>query len=332
MSESRPGDDGDATDATAADGSTTPSDTGPSTDPAVADGADRDLRERMAAAVAAVRREGRKVALLYAALDAALAAALANLAIRVGTGDVLPSTLALPAAVRSASGLAAVRTATVLTGAAFAVVLAGEYLVRVRRPLVERFEAANPAVSEALRTARDALDDAADTRMARRLYADVLDRLRGTSTAGLIDWRRVVATLAVVMAVSVVGVQVAVSDVSLPPLDGGPGDTGGGGPAGGVAGAGGGATDAGGGLRNGSEILGEPEDVSAGDDPLNATVDTQPGPGEERPSPPDAYDQSGYEGSTEIEGQRAGFADEEPPADADLIRDYTLAIRDENDE
>jgi hypothetical protein len=169
--------------------------------------------------------------------------------------------------------------------------------------------------------------------MARRLYADVLARLRETSTAGLVDWRRVAVTVVVVLAASVGGVQVAVSDVSLPPLDDRSGGDGAAGPGGGAGGGGGGgASDPADGLRDGSEILGDPEDVQAGEDPLNATVDTQPGPGDDRPSPPESYDQSGFGGGGSVEGQQAGFADEEPPADAELIRRYTLAVRGEDDE
>lgn len=287
-------------------------------------------RERMTRAVRAVRIEGYKAAVIYAVADAALAAVLASVAVRVlGTSLPVPETVPLgPLSGLTASGE--------ISGAALAALSAAlvvgclETLFRSRRPLVDQFEAANPEVRERLRTARDAAASGTETRMAARLYEETLEALQSTSSYRLVDVRRLAVTVLLVTLVGLAGVQAAVVDLSVSPLP---------------ESADGSAVDDTprsdsdraretpeyGGLENGSSVLGDEEDVEAGEDPLNASVEYQTGGGEQAGSPPDSYDQSGF-GADDVESQRAGYADEQVPEDADLIREYALAVSEQDDD
>jgi hypothetical protein len=190
--------------------------------------------------------------------------------------------------------------------------------LRVRRPLVEQFEAANPSVREALRTARDAVGDDADSEMARRLYGDVLDRLGGSSGLALVDGRRVGVTVVVAVLLSIATVQVAVADLAL--FDG-PAD----------------ATEEGPsepetnytGLRDGDSVLGDSEAVEAGDEELNASIDSTGGGqdvGDEQQFPSDGGPGTGTSGAG-VDSQQAGFAAPERVEDAELVREYNRRIR-----
>jgi hypothetical protein len=287
-------------------------------------------RERMARAVRAVRIEGYKAAVIYAVADAALAAVLASVTVRVlGTTLPVPETVPLgPLSGLTASGTISGAALAALTAAAAVVCL--ETLIRSRRPLVDQFEAANPEVRERLRTARDAAASGAETRMAARLYEETLEALRSTSSYRLVDVRRLAVTVLLVTLIGLAGVQAAVVDLSVSPLpesaDGSAVDD--------APGSGPDAvrdTPEYGGLEDGSSVLGEEEDVETGDDPLNASVEYQTGGGEQAGSPPDSYDQSGF-GDDDVESQRAGYADEQVPEDADLIREYALAVSEQDDD
>ncbi|ESP89134.1 DUF7502 family protein [Candidatus Halobonum tyrrellensis] len=273
--------------------------------------ADAAPAEDVAGALREIRREAYKVAAVYGAVDAALVALLVTLAVRLfdpawATGAVpvpgAPTRLPLPILAGVAAGVVAGCT---------------EVALRARRPVVEQFEAANPEVREMLRTARDAVDDGRDSRMARALYRDVLARLRETSSVGLVDLRRLSVTLFVVVVVSVAGIQAAVVDLSL----------------GGADPAAPGTDEAPDyeGLRDGDELLGDAENVSAGDDELEAEL----GGAGEGDAPPggsaSAYDSGGLP-SGDVEGQRAGFAAAERIEDAELIRDYTRQLANGTDQ
>jgi hypothetical protein len=278
-----------------------------------------DPRAHVEAAIRDVRREGYKAAAIYAVADASLAAVVAAAAVRFAGPGRLPEAVSLPLG----GDPATLTTAAVAAVLAWVVVGPPEFALRVRRPLVERFGAANPEMAEALRTARDAVEAGRDGPMARRLYADVLADLRGASSAGLVDATRVALTVVLVVGVGVAGVQVAVLGIDVAPLPA-DGDAG----AGAGPGTGAGANGTNGefdGLEDGSQVLGDPEDVTAGDNPQNATVDPVRAGGEEAGPPPSSYEESGF--SSAVEGQRAGYVDEERPEDADLIREYNLAIR-----
>jgi hypothetical protein len=291
---------------------------------------DVPLRQQMADALAEVRREGYKVAVIYAVVDAALVTLAVNLLLQVVTVGAVPETvrpLGPLSGVLSGSGLSwlagtPVGTSTLAGAVAGLLTFVVEFVLRVRRPLVEQFEAANPSIRESLRTARDTVEDGRETVMALALYRDVLDRLRDTSSLELVDTRRLVVTVAVLVAVSLASIQVAVVDLNLG-LDG---PDGGDGP------------DQSPtqrpyeGLRDGDAILGDAENVSAGDTELDADLQTQGGGESGNGSSAAAYDQSGFASSADVESQQAGFAPADQVEDAELIREYNLKIRDIEDD
>lgn len=276
-----------------------------------------------------IRREGWKVAVIYAVVDATLATLLVNLVATVTGIPGLPARLPLPDAVLSALRSAGVAPAEPTVAIGVVVGLAVGLLAfvvevawRVRRPIVEQFEAANPDLREALRTARDAVNREGRSTMALRLYEGVLDDLRAASSVGLIDLRRVALTVVVVAAVSIATIQLAVVDVSL--VGGGEAPE---------AGPDGGVDTEYGGLQDGSAILGEPEDVPEGEEELDTTIDTEgSGSGDGETDPAASYGDSGFDDSTAVESQRAGFSEREQLEDAELIREYNLRIREETDD
>lgn len=283
--------------------------------------------QRVREAIEEVRREGYKLAVVYAVIDAAAVALVVNLLLTVVTLDAIPAEVSVPGALVGLAervagrgfGVVRVATSTVVGVGLGLLVGVGEFTLRARRPAVELFERANPEVREALRTARDAVEDGAESAMAVRLYRDVLDRLRATSSVGLLDERRLAVPMVLLLLASVLTVQVAVVDLQL----GGGGVTGGGD---------GGVDDEFGGLQDGSEVLGDPEDVSAGDTEQNVSVGSSGSGSNEGGDSPASYDDGGFAGDQSVESQQAGFAPDEQIEDADLIREYNLAIREEDDE
>jgi len=292
--------------------------------------ADDEPRRRMKEALRAVRREGWKAALIHAVVDAAALFLVVNLLVVLVDPGWVPAGVSLPAAVTGPVGSAldmrlsdlAIPGSALLAGglAAFAFVVGVWW--RVRRSLVEQFEAVNPEVAEALRTARDAVADGEDSRMAARLYEDVLARLRESSGVALVDFRRVVVVVVLAIVVSLATVQVAVLDVEL--LAGGPA----------------GPTDAGGdenrtyrGLQDPDEVLGDPEDVQAGDENLTAQVESTGGQ-EELDEDREQYPTDGAGGGSggAVEGQQAGFASPDRVEDAELVREYNIRIRERTEE
>ena len=286
--------------------------------------------DQIRAALAEVRREARKAALVHAAVEGALVAVVANLFLALVTPAALAGSLPLPAVVFAALrrvpavGAVAPRTvgvAPLVAAGVGGVGFAAAFLLRLRRPSVERFEAANPPVREALRTARDAVADDrdADSEMARRLYADVIARLRAASTLELVDARRLTVTVVVVAVVAVAGVQVAIVNPDLGSVLGGGSDPGA-------------AVDRpdDDDLQDGDEILGDAEDIEAGDEIENVTL---PGTGdgtEEGPTAPGGGTGAGG-GAGEFDSQQAGFAGDERIEDAELVREYNLRIREFDD-
>ena len=274
-----------------------------------------------------VRREGRKVAAVYAVTDAALMLLVTNLVVTHLDPGILSGELRIPVALvgpvadalgRSAGPIevaASALLAVVVGVAAFTI----EYVVRVRWPLVEQFEAANPDLRVALRTARDAAGNGTETRMATRLYEDVLDRLRGASTARLLDGTRVAATMLAVVGLCLLTIQMAAVDFDLVGLDGsGPAGTDG--------------PDAAReyeGLQDGDSVLGDAEDVEAGDEELAAQVASSGGDREPDADRVGGYDSVGSVGSGDFESRQSGYAPAEEIENAALIREYNLQIRDE---
>jgi hypothetical protein len=277
--------------------------------------------DRMEAALRELRREGLKAAAVYAVVDAVAVFLVVNLLVSVLEPGWFPGQVPMPSAVAGRVGLTgATLPASALVGAGAGVLaFGGELADRARRSTVEQFEAANPRVAEALRTARDAVESGADSRMASRLYDDVLAGLRESSSLGLVDARRVGATLALVVVLSVLTVQAAVVDVTL-------------------AGTSPAADDADGaaaenytGLKDGDQVLGEPEAVTVGTESREARVESTGGGREvEGESFPDqAGGGVGDGGGSDIEGQQAGFTDPETVEEADLVREYNQRIRED---
>ncbi|WP_254838418.1 DUF7502 family protein [Natronomonas marina] len=264
--------------------------------------AEESSRERIERALEAVRREGLKAAAVYAVLDATAVFLAVNLLLATAAPAGLPD--------------------HVVTAAVAAVVaLVAELWFRTRRSLVEQFEAANPEVAGPLRTARDAVERGTDTRMAARLYEEVIERLRETSGVALVDSRRVAATAVVVVLLSAATVQVSIVGLSLFGTDE---DV----PEGEVE-PGGALTPENDGLRDGSEVLGDPDSVDRGDDETTAELETNEGDGpveEERSFPSDG---GGSTGGYDVESQQAGFEEGERLEDAELVRKYNVRIRED---
>ncbi len=285
---------------------------------------DATPRDRMRRAVRAVRREARKVAVVHATADATVATLAASLAVElVGVAALpaaVPRRLALPPAAVAAGLPPALDAAALVGAAAGLVVLVAGLAVRLRRPAVERFEAVNPPVAEALRTGRDALAAGREGPMADRLYESVTERLGETSSLGLLRLRRLAAALVLVGLLSTATVGTAAVDVGL-----GTGTTAGT-PDDGTRGPP--PEDRYTGLENPDEVLGEPEDVSAGSEPVNATVGTRAGTNGSASA--ERYATGGFASDAAVESQQAGFAEQERLEDAELIREYNLRIREES--
>ncbi|WP_276301667.1 DUF7502 family protein [Halorussus lipolyticus] len=276
------------------------------------------------AALAEIRRECRKATLVYASVDAACVLLAVDFAATVVGVPALEAEVGRAAF--SSAGLPSPDLGTVVAVVAGIGAFAGEFVLRSRRPAAEQFEAANPAVSEALRTARDAAEsDWGDgtgrpNPMTRALYADVLAKLRETSSVGLLNATRLAATVAVALALSLATVQTAVVGVDL-----GLGSS--------EAGAG---PDAGGptdrpltnqtaDLKSGDEILGDPTDVTAGSENLSAAVSASPGGEGDRDW---NYENSdGDSGDEEVDAQRAGFSSPDRVEDAALVQRYAHRLQ-----
>ncbi|WP_135828778.1 DUF7502 family protein [Halorussus halobius] len=270
-------------------------------------------------ALAEVRREQYKVAVVHASLEAACLALAVNLLAGVVGVPALDAPV-LPSAFES-SGVPAPDVGTAVALLAGVAAFAAGVGLRARRPAVESFEAANPEVAEALRTARDAVGDDRANPMALALYDDVLDRLRGTSSVRLVDRRRLVASVAVAFALGLASVQTAVVGVDLagPPSDaavGGTGDS-----EADRAALENGSTPT---LRDGDELLGEPSEVDAGSENLTASVGSSPG-GEGDEARNYDSDGSGSDGGA-VAPERAGFDSPERVEDADLVARYAREL------
>lgn len=276
-----------------------------------------DQRETIQQAIREIRHEGYKAAGLHAVVDAVAVFLLVNLGVLVFGVSLEP--------------VGPLDGSTVLAAGIGLLAFAVEFRLRVYFYTVEQFEAANPEVSEALRTARDAAEDADLSPMARRLYDDVITKLQRTSAAGFVDTRWLGGSVVVTLLVSVLTIQAAVAGITLTPAAGPPSnDTGNGtGPAGGPVSS----TDNGDSrLQDGDSVLGEPKDVDQGTDDLAANISA--GRGGEEGDEEHSYDDSGFVADSDpVAAQRAGFDAERNLGDADLVREYNLRLnaRDSDD-
>lgn len=263
-----------------------------------------DVVETMRRAVAAVRHEWHKAAAVTAVLDGTLVALLASLLLTLsGVEAVSPAAIAVVVGVLGA-------------GASLG--------YRLDKPAVERFETVNPAVHEALRTARDAIEDEQTSTMARALYADVIDRLQTTSSLGLLRLPRVAARFGLIFALSLAAIQLSIAGIDLGAAAPDPisGDGGGGAPAG--------STPTPSGLQPGDDVLGTPENVTPGGENLSAEVGREAGPGDD--SQQREYETGGFGDDGAVEAERTGYAPPDDIENAELIKEYNLRIREETDE
>jgi hypothetical protein len=290
---------------------------------------DDDTESQMAAALTEIRREVWKAAVTTGVVHAVAVFLAANLVFAALDPAWFPNRVQIPRSVTEQIGSAVGRdpgaaglpgSATVAAGVgvlAFAVAV----WLRVRNPLVEQFEAVNPHLAEKLRTARDAVAADSDSRMARRLYAEVLADLRASSALALVNVGRLGAMAVVITALSLATVQVAVLDLALfdrpePTVDN--------------------STDEAEnytGLLDGERVLGDREEVSVGDDNQTAQIDSTGGGRDvdEDRTFPDQERRGGPEGSSSgVDSQQAAFAAPEQVEDADLVREYNRRIRDQD--
>lgn len=279
------------------------------------DGRPDDVRS----ALAEIRREQYKVAVVHASLEAAVVALAANLLVGVASLPALDATVL--ASVVASSGVPAPDLGTVLALLAGVAAFAAGVGLRVRRPAAESFEAANPEVAEALRTARDSVRDDRANPVALALYEDVLDRLGETSSVGLLDTTRLAATVLLAFVLSLASVQTAVVGLDLagPPSDAAVGEAGdSGADRAALANA---STPT---LQDGDELLGEPSEVDAGSENLTASVGSSPG-GEGDEARNYDRDGGGSDGGA-VAPERAGFDSPERVEDADLVARYAREL------
>ncbi|AQL42150.1 hypothetical protein BV210_05235 [Halorientalis sp. IM1011] len=266
-------------------------------------------RETIERAVQAIRREGQKAAALHAVVDATAVFLVANLLTRVFA-------VPLPAVGPVRGGTVAAVGVALLAGAV-------EFALRVRYYTVERFEAANPVVADALRTARDAARSGAETPMARRLYRTVTDRLEATSAGGFLHTRWLSVSAVVVVLASALTVQAAVAGVTFAPTTNTT-DTEGsesfGGEDNGVSE-----------LQNPDDVLGEPKEPADGREELDVNFSRSSGGGSG--DQVDSYEDSGLSsGGDAVAARQAGFAAERNLEDADLVREYNLRVQRDTDD
>ena len=296
-------------------------------------------REKLLDAVAEIRREAAKAAAVHAALDAMVVFAVLRLSLQllsVGDGAEPVAAVPVPDAVGGSLrgiGVAVpdpvgVSAASLVVAATAVSWLVADAAFRYERLGVERFEAHNPGVAEALRTARDAAASDVETPVATELYRTVLRRLEETSSRAFLRRRQLVGVV-VALALCSAGI-VGVAGAGISPVDGGDVDVaasagGGGGSGTGGGGTGGGASGSGG----SADLLGEEGTVERGTDNRSVRL---------RGEGPD--DGSGEYGdgsvavdSSDVDASPAEFTDEQRPEAADLVRAYTERIReDETDD
>jgi len=279
---------------------------------------DTDLRPTMREAIAEIRWEERKAALIYAAVDAAFVGATIGF---IGAFVDLRSMVAVDVP-------AGVSPTTLLAVGASLLVLSVEFVYRLRRPPCDLFESYHFEVDPALRTARDVSTAGHDQPMAQKLYGDVLQELRGASSTKMLRGKRLAVPLLVAMLFSLGTVQLAavgldlgaVQDAATSPND----------PSA-VMDAGNQPINSE--LQDGSQVLGNATNVSAGSDPLNATVSATGGSGEGSVNPDNTQSLSSSAGPSQIDAPRTGFSDPGEIENGELIKEYNIAVReDQNDE
>jgi hypothetical protein len=290
-------------------------------------------REELLAAVSEISREAKKAAFLHAALDAMLVFVALRLGLRLtplGGGSGALVSVPLPGGLAGALGGVGIilPDPVTVTGAGAATVLTAvswfvaDALLRYDRLGVERFEADNPVVEEALRTARDTAEGDVDNPVAVALYREVLGRLEDTSSRAFLRRRQLVAVVAGIAFVS--AATVGVAGLGLSPIGtGGDADVAAVGSAGGGGGGGAGGESSGSG--GGADLLGEEGEVERGTDDRSLRLR---GEGEGQAGGGGDYSGGSFDADPgSVEASRAEFSEEERPEEAELVRAYTERIR-----
>jgi hypothetical protein len=270
-----------------------------------------------------IRREGAKAAFLHAAIETTLVFVAVFFVLDVSGPSWVPTSVGTDAVTVPGSAVVALGVALVF--------FAADAFFVYRSRTVEYFEEANPQVKEALRTARDAANRDEETEMAARLYDDVLQELRTTSSEGFVDVRRIVGALALVVGAGFLMLGASFGGVGF----GGDGlfggtPTEGNNDAG--EGQGGGGT---GGerqyddLQNPDEVLGETGDVTRGTDDQDVELRRSGTGGDGSGETGSAGGGSDYTGGIEVDSRRTEYSPEEEIDDAELVKEYNLRIRGE---
>lgn len=267
-----------------------------------------------------IRVEGAKAAFLHAVVEATL--------IALGGVFLLSSSEAVPETIGPASGPVVISLLVAFLFGVFS------FYLTYRRRTLETFEELNPNVREALRTARDSARDGNETEMAQSLYKDVTEELKETSAEGFVSIKRVAASVVLLVGVGLLLLHASFLGV------GGAGD----GLFGLNEGFGGddapdegqqageeGATEYDE-LQDPDEVMGEEGEVLQGSENEEVQLRTG-GEGEggnigERGSTGEIEDRVG---DSDVDAQRAEFAPDEEIEDAELVKEYNLRVRDEEE-
>lgn len=262
-----------------------------------------------------IRKEGAKAAFLHAVVEATLVALVGVF--------VLSSSGAVPETVGPVSGEVVIG---VVVAFLFGIV---SFYLTYRRRTVETFEKLNPRVKEALRTARDSARDGDESEMAKKLYEDVAKELQSTSAEGFVSTKRIATSVVLLLGLGMLLLHVSFVGV------GGSGD--------GIFGLSGGTgsqdtsedsqgSEGGTGeydeLQNPDEVLGEEGEVLQGTEDEEVQLRTGgDGEGGDVGETGTTGDINDRRGSSEIDPQRAEFADTEEIEDAELVKEYNLRVR-----
>jgi hypothetical protein len=302
-----------------------------------------DPLEQIREAIAEIRNEGLKASLIHGVVESSLVLIALAVGLSLSSPSWLPETVTVPASViEGLNGAAAtagysgtpfaspyeMSAALLLAVAAGLVFFVVDVALVYRSRTVETFEAFNPEVREALRTARDAAEDGHDDTMARQLYDEVIEKLEDTSSGGFISGRRMAMSL-----VMIIGIGLLVVYVSMLGLNFQPGEglfPGGGGPGGdGAASSTSTSEEKQSRWDDANSVLGEEKSAGPGGTDsvgvgLTQSGSTATGSGTGGGDPGEFPDSS-----TEVQTQRAGYDAQEQIEDADLVKNYNLRIREE---
>lgn len=294
----------------------------------------QSAREELLEALAEIRSEARKAALMQAFLDALLVLIVCRLLLQLIAFDLGSETIIsapIPGGFTDAlSGIGVIlpNPITISAGGFIVTLTAGswfaaDFVIRNQRLDVEQFEAGNPAVSEALRTARDSAERDADSPIANELYRTVIERLQDTSSQVFVQRRQLLGVVIGIAVCSAAIVAIAGAGISLlgsvavsgAPVEGGGGGSGAGG------GGGGGSSSTGG----EEDLLGSEGKVERGSQDQTVQLG---GKGEGSASGGGDYSGGSFDvDPASVDASASEFTEEDRPENANLVRAYNRQIR-----